>query len=106
MSVGVFVVTPTVVAPALNPHRQGHHHGFPFFVYNNCLWRDKWFHGLVSGGTTSKQVGEWEDAKPVGYGSMLGEGLLALLATVAVATGFDSLEHGTVITPHGEQQMV
>ena len=30
MSVGVFVVGPTVVAPALIPHRQGHHHGFPF----------------------------------------------------------------------------
>ena len=44
----------------------------------------------VSGGTTSKQVSNWKDAKPVGYGSMLGEGLLALLATVAVATGFDS----------------
>ena len=31
---------------------------------------------------------KWFDARVVGYGSMVGEGLLALLATLAVCTGF------------------
>ena len=90
MSVGVFVVGPAVVAPSFNPSPVGAPSWFPYLFITIACGAISGFHGLVSGGTTSKQVGEWEDAKPVGYGSMLGEGLLALLATVAVATGFDS----------------
>ncbi len=90
MSIGVFVVGPTVVAPALNPTPEGAPPWFPFLFITIACGAISGFHGLVSGGTTSKQVSNWKDAKPIGYGSMLGEGLLALLATVAVATGFDS----------------
>jgi carbon starvation protein len=45
------------------------------------------FHGLVSSGTTSKQVKSALDARPIGYGAMLGEALLALIATLAVSAG-------------------
>jgi carbon starvation protein len=45
------------------------------------------FHGLVSSGTTSKQIACATDARPIGYGGMLAEGSLAILATMAVATG-------------------
>jgi len=45
------------------------------------------FHGLVSSGTTSKQLGCATDARPIGYGAMLCEAALAILATMAVATG-------------------
>ena len=45
------------------------------------------FHGLVSSGTTSKQLSCASDARPIGYGAMLGEASLAILATMAVATG-------------------
>jgi carbon starvation protein len=45
------------------------------------------FHGLVSSGTTSKQLDRLCDARPIGYGSMLGEGTLALLATLAAVAG-------------------
>jgi carbon starvation protein len=45
------------------------------------------FHGLVSSGTTSKQLNCAKDARPIGYGAMLGEASLAILATMAVATG-------------------
>ena len=98
MSVGVFLVGPTVVAPAINHSPSGAPPWFPFLFITIACGAISGFHGLVSGGTTSKQVGDWEDAKPVGYGSMLGEGLLALLATVAVATGFDSPGAWPVIT--------
>ena len=45
------------------------------------------FHSLVSSGTTSKQLNKESDARLIGYGGMLGEGLLAALAlsTLAVA---------------------
>jgi carbon starvation protein len=45
------------------------------------------FHGLVSSGTTSKQLAKESHGKAVGYGSMLLEGLLAVLVTVVVISG-------------------
>ena len=90
MTIGVFVVSPKTVAPAFNLTPVGAPPWFPFLFITIACGAISGFHGLVSGGTTSKQVQRWKDAKPIGYGSMLGEGLLALLATVAVSTGFSS----------------
>ena len=63
---------------------------FPFLFITIACGAISGFHGLVSAGTTSKQVKRWRDAKPIAYGGMLGEGLLAILATLAVASGFKS----------------
>ncbi|NLF25438.1 MAG: carbon starvation protein A [Deltaproteobacteria bacterium] len=43
------------------------------------------FHSLVSSGTSSKQLNKESDARLIGYGSMLIEGLVAVVATLAVA---------------------
>ncbi len=43
------------------------------------------FHSLVASGTTSKQLDKETDAKMIGYGGMLIEGVLALIATATVA---------------------
>lgn len=88
MVTGLFIVRPDVVAPALNLHPEGAPPLFPFLFITIACGAISGFHGLVSGGTTSKQVPNWQDAKPVAYGSMLGEGLLAVLATLAVTAGF------------------
>ena len=45
------------------------------------------FHGLVASGTTSKQLAKESHAKPIGYGSMLMEGLLAVFVTIVVISG-------------------
>ncbi len=90
---GLFIVRPEIVAPALNPNPQGAPPWFPFLFITIACGAISGFHGLVSGGTTSKQVDKWRNAKPIAYGGMLGEGLLALLATLAVTAGFDSLDH-------------
>lgn len=87
---GLVVTNPKVVAPALNFSPSGAPPWFPFLFITIACGAISGFHGLVSGGTTSKQVRSWRDAKAIGYGSMLGEGLLALLATLAVTTGFAS----------------
>ncbi|MEM9461085.1 MAG: carbon starvation protein A [Myxococcota bacterium] len=50
------------------------------------------FHGLVSSGTTAKQLDRETDARPVGYGAMIGESLLGLLATLACTAGIQSPE--------------
>jgi carbon starvation protein len=90
MIVGLFVLNPPIVAPAFHFEATGAPPWFPFLFITIACGAISGFHGLVSSGTTSKQVNKWQDAKAVGYGSMLAEGLLALLATLAVATGFKS----------------
>ena len=47
------------------------------------------FHGLVSSGTTSKQLAKESDGKSVGYGSMILEGLLAIFVTIVVISGLN-----------------
>ncbi len=88
MTIGLFIVSPEIVAPAINPNPVGAPPMFPFLFITIACGAISGFHGLVSGGTTSKQVSNWTDARPVAYGSMLGEGFLAILATLAVTSGF------------------
>jgi carbon starvation protein len=47
------------------------------------------FHGLVSSGTTSKQLAKESHGKAVGFGGMILEGLLAILVTVVVISGLN-----------------
>lgn len=54
------------------------------------------FHGLVASGTTSKQLDRLPDARPIGYGGMLVEASLAILATMAVAAGAWTANHDHV----------
>jgi carbon starvation protein len=51
------------------------------------------FHSLVSSGTTSKQLAKESDAKPIGYGAMLLEGMVAVvsLGCVMIITQGDPL---------------
>jgi carbon starvation protein len=50
------------------------------------------FHSLVASGTTSKQLANEAHAKRIGYGGMVAEGLLAVLALLLVAVAFTSKE--------------
>jgi len=45
------------------------------------------FHGLVSSGTTSKQISKESHGRAIGYGGMILEGLLAILVTVVAISG-------------------
>ena len=45
------------------------------------------FHSLVASGTTSKQVRRMSDARVIGYGAMILESALAVLAVIAVTAG-------------------
>ena len=49
------------------------------------------FHALVTGGTSGKQCARESDARRIGYGAMLVEGLLAVLVLCAIGAG---LGHG------------
>ena len=60
---------------------------FPFLFVTIACGAISGFHGLVSSGTTSKQIEHLKDSRIVGYGAALGEGSLALLTTVAAVCG-------------------
>jgi carbon starvation protein len=61
---------------------------FPFLFVTIACGACSGFHGLVCSGTTSKQIARESHCRPVGYGGMLLEAFVALiaLATVMIAT--------------------
>ena len=88
--VGVVVVNKSFVAPAVNVSASGAPLLFPFLFITIACGAISGFHSLVSSGTTVKQMDKETDALPIGYGSMLLEGVLAIMAIVAVGAGFKS----------------
>ncbi|UPW01730.1 carbon starvation protein A [Halorussus gelatinilyticus] len=77
---------------------------FPFLFVTIACGTISGFHSLVSSGTTAKQLNRETDARLIGYGGMLGEGLLAVTAIIAVsiiAGGTDSLSSALVTFPAG-----
>ncbi len=94
--VGLLVAHPEMQAPAYNHHAEGGVPIFPFIFVTIACGAISGFHGLVSSGTTSKQLNRMSDSRFIGYGAMLGEGTLAMIATLAVAAGIsrgDWLSH-------------
>jgi carbon starvation protein len=73
---------------------------FPFLFVTIACGACSGFHGLVCSGTTSKQVERETHMHPIGYGAMLAEGFVALIAlvTVMIATpdSIKGLAPGTV----------
>jgi carbon starvation protein len=88
---GIFVAQPVMDAPAVN-FQETNIQWFPFLFITIACGAVSGFHALVSSGTTSKQLAKIKDSRMIGYGGMIGEAVLALAATIAVAAGFDSAE--------------
>jgi carbon starvation protein len=57
---------------------------FPFLFVTIACGACSGFHGLVCGGTTSKQIARESHCRPVGYGAMLLEAFVALVALSTV----------------------
>jgi carbon starvation protein len=84
--IGFFVTRPEFAAPAVGDLSELPTI-YPLLLVTIACGAISGFHGLVSSGTTSKQLACATDARPIGYGSMLCEAALAILATMAVAAG-------------------
>ncbi len=57
---------------------------FPFLFVTIACGACSGFHGLVCGGTTSKQVARETHCKPIAFGAMLLEGLVAVIALATI----------------------
>ncbi len=85
--IGILLKHPTITMPAFiafNDHELGLL--FPILFVTVACGAISGFHSLVGSGTTAKQLNRETDAKPVGYGGMLIEGVLAVIALITVAT--------------------
>jgi len=87
----VFIVCPTINIDAFSGFAVKAARGgstmylFPLLFVTVACGACSGFHALVASGTTSKQLDNERHIRPVGYGCMLLEGVVALLALVAVA---------------------
>lgn len=84
---GLFAGAPSFAAPAFRMHPEGAPAFLPFVFIIIACGAASGFHSLVSSGTTAKQIDRETDARFIGYGGMLGESLLGLLAVLATTAG-------------------
>jgi carbon starvation protein len=88
--IGVVVANPKMQAPALNPafFKGGPTvpgNIFPFLFITIMCGAISGFHALVSSGTTPKMLDKESQARTIGYGAMLIEGLVGIVAMTAAA---------------------
>ena len=89
--IGVIVANPTLKHPPLNETWQAGGPTFPgglfpfVFICVMC-GAISGFHALVSSGTTPKMIDKESDIRTIGYGAMLLEGLVGLVALIAAAS--------------------
>ncbi|MCG2588911.1 carbon starvation CstA family protein [Rhodohalobacter sulfatireducens] len=86
---GLFVMSPEITAPTTNEAATDVS-WFPLLFITIACGAISGFHGLVSSGTTAKQLDKETDARFIGYLGAVGEGALALITIVAVVTYFNT----------------
>ncbi|MBV9926387.1 MAG: carbon starvation protein A [Acidobacteria bacterium] len=101
--VGVILVHPTLNMPAWTPFTAG---GgpvipgkvFPFVFITIACGAISGFHSLISSGTTPKMIKKETDARMIGYGGMLMEGVVGVIALIAATSLFPG-DYFANITP-------
>jgi carbon starvation protein len=83
--VAIFIARPVINAPAYISG--GVFPLWPILFITVACGAISGFHGLVSSGTTSKQLSKESDGRAVGYGGMILEGTLAILVTMVAIAG-------------------
>ena len=87
--IGTVIVMPAIHAPAISQYAGG---GgpiipgrlYPFVFITIACGAISGFHALVGSGTTPKMIDKESDARMIGYGAMLCEGLVGCVALIAV----------------------
>ena len=90
LAVGIAVVAPPLRMPALTPFADGHGpvwsgQLFPFLFITIACGAVSGFHALISSGTTPKMLQNEMHARFIGYGGMLAESFVAVMALVAAS---------------------
>ena len=80
--IGLFLSHPAIQMPGYVGFKVGANYLFPVLFVTIACGALSGFHSLVSSGTTSKQLDNETDARIIGYGGMLIESLLAVIALI------------------------
>jgi len=108
---GVFVAHPTLHIDAFAGFSAVGRSGatdllFPFLFVTVACGACSGFHALVASGTSSKQLANERSIRPIAYGGMLLEGVLAMIALIGVAgTYLSQQEYVTAIQSMEPVQM-
>lgn len=84
---GLIVTQPEMKAPSVIAFSTTKGWMWPMLMVTIACGAISGFHSLVASGTTSKQLARMRDARVIGYGAMIMESALAVLAIIAVAAG-------------------
>lgn len=90
---GIFIAQPSIEAPMIRSSGNSGPSIFPLLFVTVACGAISGFHGLIASGTTSKQISDMKHTKLIGYGSMLGEGTLALASTIAAVAGISLVKN-------------
>ncbi len=90
LAIGIFIVMPELRMPALTQFTDGSGPVwkgslFPFLFITIACGAVSGFHSLISSGTTPKMLANEVDARYIGYGAMLMESFVAIMAMVAAS---------------------
>ncbi|MBP7497433.1 MAG: carbon starvation protein A [Bacteroidales bacterium] len=110
LGLGVIIVAPNLKMPAFTEFING---GgpiipgsvFPYLFITIACGAISGFHSLVSSGTTSKMIMKESEIKTIAVGSMLSEGIVAILALIAASSLFP-LDYFTINIPVEKMQTV
>ena len=105
---GVILVHPNLNMPALTPFTAG---GgpvipgklYPFVFITIACGAISGFHALISSGTTPKMIAKETDTRMIGYGSMLMEGVVGIVALIAATSLFPG-DYFAINTAQGTEQ--
>ncbi|MDV6342840.1 carbon starvation CstA family protein [Nitrosomonas sp. Is24] len=91
LAIGVIAISPELKMPALTQFIDGSGPVwsgdlFPFLFVTVACGAISGFHSLIASGTTPKMISSEMDARFIGYGAMLMESFVAIMALVAAAT--------------------
>src|SRR3954470_14219843 len=73
---------------------------FPFAFITIACGAISGFHSLISSGTTPKMIDKESDIRPIGYGAMLMEGLVGIMALLAASAMYPG-DYFAINTPPG-----
>lgn len=90
LAVGIVVVNPTLAMPSITQFAQGNGPVwagdlFPFLFITIACGAVSGFHALISSGTTPKMLENETQARFIGYGGMLAESFVAVMALAAAS---------------------
>lgn len=88
LAIGIFIVHPVLKMPAITPFVFGGGpiipgRVWPFVCITIACGAISGFHALISSGTTPKMIANEKEIRMIGYGAMLVEGFVAIMALIA-----------------------